>query len=116
MISSRTITVLSMSAVLLIGCGKSSSPKSEMAEMLKEYVEIIDDFIEVVEAGESGDDFAVLLKLPPILAKGYAFSVKWDEKMNEVKDDLSPEEFTELMNEYTNLLMKFQKLSLIDNK
>ena len=85
--------------VFLIGCGDSQE-KQQMTEFIQEFGKAVEAYAKA-EDGQKAE----------LAAKVKADMAKWTEMKNDMGDELTPQVFDKLNNEYKKLAKEFKKLS-----
>ena len=85
--------------VFLVGCGDSQE-KKQMTEFIQEFGKTVEAYAKA-EDGQKAE----------LAAKVKADMAKWTEMKNDMGDELTPQVFDKLNNEYKKLAKEFKKLS-----
>tara|TARA_B100002003_G_scaffold219980_1_gene222044 strand:+ start:188 stop:592 length:405 start_codon:yes stop_codon:yes gene_type:complete len=89
---------------------KPTNKKSNLAQLLHEYGEILDDYADIMKKVSEGD-LSAMSEMTTYVERITEWTEKWGKELEASQDDLSPSELADIMKEYQRLLERYQEIA-----
>jgi|TARA_B100001964_G_scaffold177685_1_gene195874 hypothetical protein len=89
---------------------KPANKKSNLAQLLHEYGEILDDYADIMKKVSEGD-LSAMSEMTTYVERITEWTEKWGKELEASQDDLSPSELADIMKEYQRLLERYQEIA-----
>ena len=89
---------------------KPDNKKSNLAQLLHEYGEILDDYADIMKKVREGD-LSAMSEMTTYVERITEWTEKWGKELEASQDDLSPSELADIMKEYQRLLERYQEIA-----